>query len=116
MGREEPGDSHPIINEWGGTWAGPGQVWVVWNIPGKPNFPYSQPASNSRQEYSKKFFLRLLKGGSPSSVSASSRKGAADPTYKGKLSLGAHLVSESLPSTVKSPHGDLGCSWKSHCL
>jgi hypothetical protein len=32
------------------------------------------------------------------------------------LSLGAHLVSESLPSTVKSPHGDLGCSWKSHCL
>jgi hypothetical protein len=20
-GREEPGDSHPIINEWGGAWA-----------------------------------------------------------------------------------------------
>jgi hypothetical protein len=33
MGREEPGDSHPIINEWGGTWAVPGQVRVVWAVP-----------------------------------------------------------------------------------
>jgi hypothetical protein len=23
-GREEPGDSHPIINEWGGAWVVPG--------------------------------------------------------------------------------------------
>jgi hypothetical protein len=23
MGREEPGDSHPIINEWGRIWAVP---------------------------------------------------------------------------------------------
>jgi hypothetical protein len=28
MGREEPSDSHPIINE-GGAWAVPGQVRVV---------------------------------------------------------------------------------------
>jgi hypothetical protein len=24
MGREEPGDSHPKINEWGGAWVVPG--------------------------------------------------------------------------------------------
>jgi hypothetical protein len=24
MGREEPGDSHPIINQWGGAWVVPG--------------------------------------------------------------------------------------------
>jgi hypothetical protein len=29
MEREEPGDSHPIINEWGGTWMVPSQVTVV---------------------------------------------------------------------------------------
>jgi hypothetical protein len=26
LGREEPGDSHPIINEWGGVWAIPGNL------------------------------------------------------------------------------------------
>jgi hypothetical protein len=25
MGKEEPGDSQPIINEWGGAWVVPGQ-------------------------------------------------------------------------------------------
>jgi hypothetical protein len=29
MGREEPDDSHPIINEWGGACVVPGQVTVV---------------------------------------------------------------------------------------
>jgi hypothetical protein len=29
MGREEPGDSHPIIHEWRGAWVVPGQVRVV---------------------------------------------------------------------------------------
>jgi hypothetical protein len=29
MGKEEPGDSHPIINEWGGAWAS-GLVRMVW--------------------------------------------------------------------------------------
>jgi hypothetical protein len=32
---EEPGDFHPIINEWGGAWAVPGQVWVVSAVPGE---------------------------------------------------------------------------------
>jgi hypothetical protein len=25
MGKEKPGDSHPIISEWGGAWVVPGQ-------------------------------------------------------------------------------------------
>jgi hypothetical protein len=29
MGREEPGDSHPIISEWGGGWVGLSQVRAV---------------------------------------------------------------------------------------
>jgi hypothetical protein len=29
MGREEMGDSHPIINEWGRAWVVPGQVRAV---------------------------------------------------------------------------------------
>jgi hypothetical protein len=29
MGRGEPGDSHPIINEYGGEWAAPGQMRAV---------------------------------------------------------------------------------------
>jgi hypothetical protein len=29
MGREEPGDFHPIINEWGGAWVVSGQVRAV---------------------------------------------------------------------------------------
>jgi hypothetical protein len=29
MGREKPGDSHPIINEWGGAQVVPGQVRAV---------------------------------------------------------------------------------------
>jgi hypothetical protein len=48
MGREEPGDSHPIINEWGGAWVVPNQVRMVWPIPGQPmykfrTFPTSLP-------------------------------------------------------------------------
>jgi hypothetical protein len=34
MGREDPGDSHPVMNEWGGAWAVPSRVRVVWAIPG----------------------------------------------------------------------------------
>jgi hypothetical protein len=30
MGREEPGDFHPIINEWEGAGAVPEQVRVIW--------------------------------------------------------------------------------------
>jgi hypothetical protein len=33
---EDPGDSHPLMNEWGGVWAVPSQVRVVWAIPGQP--------------------------------------------------------------------------------
>jgi hypothetical protein len=29
MGREEPSDSHPIINKWGGEWEDPGYIRVV---------------------------------------------------------------------------------------
>jgi hypothetical protein len=29
MGREEPGDSHPMISEWGGAWAVPSQVRMI---------------------------------------------------------------------------------------
>jgi hypothetical protein len=29
MERAEPGDSHPIINEWGETWVVPGQARAV---------------------------------------------------------------------------------------
>jgi hypothetical protein len=29
MGRGEQGGSHPVINEWGGAWAIPGQVRVI---------------------------------------------------------------------------------------
>jgi hypothetical protein len=29
MGREEPGDSQPIMNAWGSAWASPGQMRVV---------------------------------------------------------------------------------------
>jgi hypothetical protein len=32
MWRADPGDSHPMMNEWGGAWAGPSQVQVVWTI------------------------------------------------------------------------------------
>jgi hypothetical protein len=32
MGREEPSDSYPKMNEWGGAWAVSGQVQVVWAI------------------------------------------------------------------------------------
>jgi hypothetical protein len=30
MGREEPGESHPIMNKWRGAWVVPTQVRVVW--------------------------------------------------------------------------------------
>jgi hypothetical protein len=30
MGRKEPGDSHPVINEWGVAWAVPGKVSLGW--------------------------------------------------------------------------------------
>jgi hypothetical protein len=33
MGREEPVDSHPIINEGGGAWEILGQVREVWAVP-----------------------------------------------------------------------------------
>jgi hypothetical protein len=29
MGREEPGESHPIINEWGGAWVVSSQMRMV---------------------------------------------------------------------------------------
>jgi hypothetical protein len=29
----DPGDSHLIISEWGGTWVVPSQVRVVWAVP-----------------------------------------------------------------------------------
>jgi hypothetical protein len=32
MRRAEAADSHPIINEWGGTWVVPSQVRVVWGV------------------------------------------------------------------------------------
>jgi hypothetical protein len=48
-GRAGPGGSHPIMNEWVGTWAVPSQMRVVWPIPRHPTwaplFSY-QPASN----------------------------------------------------------------------
>jgi hypothetical protein len=31
MGREEPGDFHPVMNEWGGSWARWEQSWA-WNV------------------------------------------------------------------------------------
>jgi hypothetical protein len=36
MGRADPGDSHLILNEWGGACVVPRQVRVVWAIPGQP--------------------------------------------------------------------------------
>jgi hypothetical protein len=36
MQKEEPGDSHAIVNEWEGAWVFPDQVSVVWAISGKP--------------------------------------------------------------------------------
>jgi hypothetical protein len=33
MGREEPGDSYSIINEWGVVWAVLSQERVLWAIP-----------------------------------------------------------------------------------
>jgi hypothetical protein len=44
MGREESEDSHPIINDFRGTWLIPGQVRVIKAIPGQlayksRNFP-----------------------------------------------------------------------------
>jgi hypothetical protein len=33
MGKEEPIDSHPVINGWGETWVVPSQVSVVWAVP-----------------------------------------------------------------------------------
>jgi hypothetical protein len=35
-GRADPGDSHQMKNKWGGAWAVPSQVRVVWAIPGQP--------------------------------------------------------------------------------
>jgi hypothetical protein len=33
-----PGGSHPIMNKWGGAWAVPSQVRVVWPIPRQPTW------------------------------------------------------------------------------
>jgi hypothetical protein len=38
MGREEPGELHPIINEWGGAWVVLRQVRVVCAIAGQPTY------------------------------------------------------------------------------
>jgi hypothetical protein len=35
-GRAGPGDSHPVMKEWGGAWEVPSQVRVVWAVPGQP--------------------------------------------------------------------------------
>jgi hypothetical protein len=34
-GRADPGDSHPMKNQWVGAWVVPSQVRVVWAIPGE---------------------------------------------------------------------------------
>jgi hypothetical protein len=60
MGRAEPGDSHPIINEWKGACMVPSQVRVVRAIPGQPTyesqtFPTSSlPKIPPERQYSKK--------------------------------------------------------------
>jgi hypothetical protein len=33
LGSAGPGGSHPIMNEWGGIWAAPSWVRVVWLTP-----------------------------------------------------------------------------------
>jgi hypothetical protein len=38
-GRADPGGSHPIMNEWGGAWAVPSQMRVVWPSPGNLQEP-----------------------------------------------------------------------------
>jgi hypothetical protein len=38
MGRAEPGDSHPVIYEWGGHGQFPAIERVVWAVPGQPTY------------------------------------------------------------------------------
>jgi hypothetical protein len=75
------------------------------------NFPYfSLPQIPRETIFPKIRFWGLQKGWL---VSASSLQGAADPTYKGKLSpisfpwgSFGHKLSELLSVTIKFPHGD----------
>jgi hypothetical protein len=79
MGKSDPGDFHPIMNEWGRAWTVPSQVRVVRDIPRQT---YMSPKlflllaclklllrDNSPKNF---FFVGLLSGDIPSSVSASS--------------------------------------------
>jgi hypothetical protein len=45
-GRADTGDSHPIMNEWGGAGMVPSQVQVVWAIPVNLDDPQRFPTSS----------------------------------------------------------------------
>jgi hypothetical protein len=45
MGKTDPGDSHPVVKEWGGTWVVPSQVRVVWAIPWQSTWAQTFPTS-----------------------------------------------------------------------
>jgi hypothetical protein len=132
MGREEPGDSHPIIIEWGGAWVVPSYVRVVWAVSGQPTyesqtFPTSRlPQIVSERQYSKNFlFGRLGKGVCVWSIfsicfelTRSSRlylQGEIVSSASFSWGPFGHKVSELLSSIVKVSqeiwvaHGDLVC-------
>jgi hypothetical protein len=47
--RADPGGSHPIMSKWGGAWAVPCQVQVVWPSPGNLHEPQTFPTSSVTQ-------------------------------------------------------------------
>jgi hypothetical protein len=128
MGRAEPGDSPPIINERGGVWAVSGQVKVVWAI--------TKPDVNNLHTHMNSKLSLLLAWGTRSWKNLFEVAEGLDylffwmcfkltrgnrPYLQGEIvfpiffpwcSFG-HKVSELLSSIIKVPHGALGCSWGS---
>jgi hypothetical protein len=144
MGREEPGDSHPIVSEWGGAWVVPepgegsswARTWSIWNAVLSHTFSMSLELSLSLAclIFSLRSFwgwrmgvlfffwisFGLTRGSRPyqqgemfSPTSFPGDSFGHKPTSFPGDSFG-HKVSELLSSTIKVPHGELGCSWRSH--
>jgi hypothetical protein len=136
MGREEPGDSHPII-KWvhrgmGGPWArwvrsGPSLSQCVVNLkcnimsyifyesqtfptPACLNFPLKKNLFEVAEglEFSSFWICFELTRDNRSYLQGEIVSPTSFPWGSFE-----HKVSELLSITIKVPHGDLGCSWRS---